>query len=114
MADMSAGHDAEVNSSTEHGVPIAVPQIKGGGKQKKEEGDRPELAEHVRMRIQPSPAPFSRYRTSVEHEDHEGRSRLPAGLTTAEIKTPAISGNGRIAHGGEDEPSEGCCKCVIM
>jgi len=110
MTDMSAGHDAEVNLSTEHGVPIGVPQTKGGGKQTKE-GDRPESAGHVRMRIQPSPAPFSRYRTSVEHE---GRSRLPAGLTTADIKTPAVSGNGRIVHGGEEELREGCCKCVIM
>ena len=114
MTDMSAGHDIEVDSSTERDVPIAVPQTKGRGKQTKEEGDRPESAEHVRMRIQRSPAPFSRYQTSVEHEDHEGRSRLPAGLTTADIKTPAVSGNGRIVHGGEDEPSEGCCKCVIM
>jgi hypothetical protein len=107
MTDMSAGHDAEVDLSTEPGVP----QTKGGGLQTKEEGDRPESGEHVRMRIQPSPAPFSRYRTSAEHE---GRSRLPAGLTTADIKTPAVSGNGRIAHGGEEELSEGCCKCVIM
>lgn len=107
MTDMSAGQDAEVHLSAEHGVP----QTLGGGKQTKEEGDRPESAEHVRMRIQPSPAPFSRYRTSVEHE---GRSRLPAGLTTADIKTPAVSGNGRIVHGGEEELGEGCCKCVIM
>ena len=111
MTDMGVGYNSEVKPPTERGAQKAEPQTNGGFKQTEAEGGS---EEHVRMRIQPSPAPFSRYRTSVEHEDHEGRSRLPASLTTADIKTPAVPGHGRIVHGGEDEASEGCCKCVIM
>jgi hypothetical protein len=108
MVDMGVGRNAEVDP------PTSEPQINGGDKQMKDAaGERPSSEVHVRMRMQPSPAPFSRYQTSGEHEEHEGRSRLPAGLTTADVKTPAVPGHGRTVH-GEDEPSSGCCKCVIM
>src|SRR5579863_4448795 len=101
MADMGVVHNAQVNPLTERDAPTSEPQINGRGKQMKEATiNRPESEVHVRTRTQPSPAPFSRYQTSVEHEDYEERSRLPAGLTTAEVKMP-----GRTVH-GEDEPSE--------
>lgn len=116
MADMSTGYNAEVSSPTERGVPSAEPQSEVGGESRRvSKAERADSEEHVRMRIQPSPAPFSRYQTSAGHEDHEGRSRLPAGLTTADIKPPAESGQGRRIHGGEEEQDgTGCCKCVIM
>jgi hypothetical protein len=111
MVDMGVGRNVEVDPPTERDVLTLEAQINGGDKQIKDgAGERPESEVPVRMRMQPSPAPFSRYQTSGEHEEHEGRSRLPAGLTTADVKTP---GHGRIVH-GEDEPSSGCCKCVIM
>jgi hypothetical protein len=40
----------------------------------------------------------------VKHEDHEGRPRLLTGLTTADIKTPSMSGHWPIVHDEEDEP----------
>jgi hypothetical protein len=112
MTDMEVGRNAEVDPPTERDMPTSGPQINGVSKQMREAtSERPGSEEHVRTRIQPSPSPFSRYQTAVEHEEGEGRSRLPAGLTTADVKTPAVPG--RTLH-GEDEPSEGCCKCVIM
>jgi hypothetical protein len=104
MTDMGAGRNAEVDSATERDLPTS--EINVRGEQMKEVmSKRPVSEERVQTRLQPSPAPFSRYQTSVEHEDLEERSRLPAGLTTAD--------HGRIVH-GEDESNEGCCKCVIM
>jgi hypothetical protein len=116
MTDMSVGYNAEDSSPTDRGAPFAEPQSDVRGEPRREsKGERTDSEEHVRMRIQPSPAPFSRYQMSAEHEDHEGRSRLPAGLTTADIKPPAVSGQGRRMHGGEEEQDgAGCCKCVIM
>ena len=113
MTDMSVGHRAEAGSVTEHSVASDEPQTSDPGRESK--GERAESEKHVRMRIQPSPAPFSRYQTSTGHQDHEGQSRLPAGLTTADIKPPAMPGQGRRVHGGEEEQDgAGCCKCIIM
>jgi hypothetical protein len=113
MTDMSVGHRAETGSPTEHSVPSD--ELQTDEPRRESIGERAESEEHVRMRIQPSPAPFSRYQTSAGHQDHEGRSRLPAGLTTADIKPPAMSGQGRRVHGGEEEQDgAGCCKCIIM
>jgi hypothetical protein len=111
MTDMGVGRNAEVDPPAEHDMPTSEPQINGVGKQMKEATSKGLGSEgHVRTRTQPSSAPFSRYQTA-EHEDGEGRSRLPAGLTTADVKAPAVPG--RTVH-GEDERNEGCCKCVIM
>ena len=112
MADMGVGNKAEAKPPEERGVSPAEPQTHGGGETKEVEGETPE--EHVRMRIQPSSAPFSRYRTSVGHDNYQGRSGLPASLTTAEIKPPVEPGQGRIVQADEEEVSAGCCKCVIM
>jgi len=111
MTDMGVGRNAEVDPPAERDMPTSEPQINGVSKQMKEATSKRLGSEgHVRTRIQPSPAPFSRYQTA-EHEDGEGRSRLPAGLTTADVKALAVPR--RTVH-GEDEPREGCCKCVIM
>jgi hypothetical protein len=113
MTDMGADHRAEASSPTEHSVPSDEPQA--GELRRESKGESAESEDHVRMRIQPSPAPFSRYQTSTAHQDHEGRSRLPAGLTTADIKPPAMSSQGRRVHVGEEEKDgAGCCKCIIM
>lgn len=113
MTDMSVGHRAEAGSPTEHSVPSDEPQTDEPMRESKEE--RAESEEYVRMRIQPSPAPFSRYQTSTGQQGHEERSKLTAGLTTADIKPPAMSGQGRRVHGGEEEQDgTGCCKCIIM
>ena len=114
MTDTSVGYNEEVGSPTERGVPSREPHIDVRGEARREsKGESADSEEHVRMRIQPSPAPFSRYQAS--HEDHEGRSRLPAGLTTADIKPHADSGQGRRVHGEEEEQDgAGCCKCIIM
>ena len=120
MAGVGVAYKAEDEPPIERDVPTPVPRSSGGGKRKRPkegegDGERVASEEHVRMRIQPSPAPFSRYQTSVGHEEHEGRSRLPAGLTTADIKPPAAPGQGPTLHRGEEEQeSAGCCKCVIM
>ncbi len=115
MTDMDAGRNAEASSPTERSVPSDEPQTDARGEPRREsKGESAETEEHVRMRMQPSPAPFSRYQTSIGHEDHEGRSRLPAGLTTADIKPPAMSEQGRRVYGGEEQDGAGCCKCIIM
>jgi hypothetical protein len=116
MTAMGTGYSAEVGSPAERGVPSVELQSDASGEPRREsKAESADPEEHVRMRIQPSPAPFSRYQTSAGHEDHEGRSRLPAGLTTADIKPPAESGQGRRVHSGEEEQDgAGCCKCVIM
>ena len=87
------------------------PQMNSGEAPMKE-GREEKVEEHVRMRMQPSPAPFSRYQRSAEHEN-EGRSGLSTGLTTADIKPPVSEGPRRTVPGGE-ELEAGCCKCVIM
>ena len=113
MADMSVGHRSEADSPTEPSLPYDEPQT--GEPRRESKGESTESEDRVRMRIQPSPAPFSRYQPSAGHQDHEGRSRLPAGLTTADIKPPAMSGQGRRVHTGEEEKDvAGCCKCIIM
>src|SRR6267154_2230583 len=110
---MSADHRAEAGEPTEYSVPSDEPRT--GEPRRESKGERAESEEHVRMRIlQPSPAPFSRYQTSAGDQDHEGRSRLPAGVTTADIKPPAMSGQGRRVHGEEEQDEAGCCKCIIM
>jgi hypothetical protein len=111
MGNLGAGNKAEAKPPEEREVLPAEPQTHGGGERKEAEGETRE--EHARMRIQPSPAPFSRHRTSVGHENYQGRSGLPAGLTTADIKPPVASGQRRIVD-SEDEVKAGCCKCVIM
>jgi hypothetical protein len=108
MANMGVDY----KTPEEHEVLPAEPQTHGRRETKETEGETSE--EHVRMRIEPSPAPFSRYRTSVGHENYQGRSGLPASLTTADIKAPVAPGQGRIVHSGEEEANAGCCKCVIM
>lgn len=114
MTDIDVGHEAEMKPRTERGVPPAEPQTDGGGGKQTEE-ERAEWEENAGMRTRPSPAPFSRYQTSVGQENHEGRSRLPAGLTTVDSKPDALSGQGRTVHGGgEEQDGAGCCKCVIM
>lgn len=91
----------------ERGAPPVERQINGARKQDET------VEEHVRMRMQPSPAPFSRYQRSVGHENHEGRSGLSSNLTTADIK-PASSGPRGTVQDREEELEAGCCKCVIM
>jgi hypothetical protein len=115
MTDMSMDHKTEASSPTERDVPSEEPPTGVRGEPRRvSKGDVAGLEEHARMRMQPSLAPYSRYQTSAGHEDHEGRSRLPAGLTTADIKPPAMSGQGRRVHGGEEQEGAGCCKCIIM
>ena len=116
MTDMGVRYNAEVGPPTERDVPSAESQSDVRSESRREsKGERTDSEEHVRMRIQPSPAPFSRYQTSAGLEDHERRSRLPAGLTTADIKPPTESGQGRRVHSEEEEQDgAGCCKCVIM
>lgn len=109
MADIIVDNDTGAEPLDEHGAPPVEPQINGGGHST--EGET--VHEHVRMRMQPSPAPFSRYQRSM-HENHEGRSGLPSDLTTADIKPPVPSGHGRTVQDREDELDGGCCQCVIM
>jgi len=109
MTDIRVSYEAEVKEQEFR--PAELPTDEEG---KEMGGERPGLEEHVRMRIQPSPAPFSRYQASAGDENHEGQSRLPAGLTTADIKPSAVPRQGRIVHHGEDQVGVSCCKCVIM
>ena len=57
------------------------------------EGRGETAEEHVRMRVQPSPALFSRY---------QRRYGSWSGLTTADIKLPVSSGPRRTVQGGEE------------
>lgn len=114
MADIIVEDNIEVKPTDE---PPIAPQINGGGDATKEGEEGETVEEHVRMRMQPSPAPFSRYQRSMGHENnvaYEGRSGLSPGLTTADIKPPVSSGQERVARSGEEDMEAGCCKCVIM
>ncbi|KAF8269385.1 hypothetical protein EI94DRAFT_993045 [Lactarius quietus] len=107
--------NAEVEPPDERGPSPVEPQVDGREGPTKEGREDETFEEHVRTRMQPSPAPFSRYQRSVGHENHEGRSGLSSSLTTADIKPPVSSGPRRAAvQGGDDELEAGCCKCVIM
>lgn len=98
MADITVDDkNTEVKPPGRGGPPV-VPQ---------EDPTRDEtVEEHVRMRMQPSPAPFSRYQRSVGHENED--------LTTADIKPPVSSVPRRTVQGSGEELEAGCCKCVIM
>jgi hypothetical protein len=112
MADIFVDDKTEVKPPDEREAPPIEPQINGGRDATKEGRVSETVEEHVRMRMQPSPAPFSRYQRSMGHENNEGRSGLPSGVTTADIKPPVSSGQGRMVQSEEEEA--GCCKCVIM
>ena len=114
MADIIVDNNTEVEPPDERGLPPVKPRINGGGRPKKEGESGETVEEHVRTRMQPSPAPFSRYQRSMGHENHEGRSGLSSELTTADIKPPVSPRQGRTVQGGEEELEAGCCKCVIM
>ena len=106
---MGVGNKTDARPPEE--LPVEL-ETHGGSERKGGKGKTAE--EPAQMRMQPSGAPFSRYRTSVGHENHQGRSGLPASLTTADIKPPVAPGQGRTEQSGEDEANSGCCKCVIM
>jgi hypothetical protein len=103
MANKGVGNKTDAKSPEE--LPVEF-ETHGGGERKGETAGEP-----AQMRMQP---PFSRYRTSVGHENRQGRSGLPTSLTTADIKPPVAPGQGRTEQSGEDEANAGCCKCVIM
>ena len=110
MADIFVDDNTEANLPDEREAPPIEPQINGEDATKEARVSET-VEEHVQMRMQPSPAPFSRYQRSTGHENNEGRSGLSSDLTTADLKPPVSSGPSRIV---EEEMDAGCCKCVIM
>ena len=114
MADIMVHQNAEVKPPDERGAPLVEPQINSGEDPTKEGRVDETVEEHVRMRMQPSPAPFSRYQRSVGHENPEGRSGLSSDFTTADAKPPVSAGSRRTVQDREEELEAGCCKCVIM
>lgn len=109
MADIAVDDHIELKHPDEREAPPIEPQMNGDASKEGRVGET--IEEHVRIRKQPSPAPFSRYQRSMGHEN-EGR--LPTDLTTADIKPPVSSVQGRTVQGGEEDMGAGCCKCVIM